>query len=209
MTGTPVLVWDASALHHAAVADRVDVLAHLAQPWRNVTTAAVLEELGTHGLRDTVLGPDWLEDHRLDGLDALPLLLHWTERLGAGQHHRGEVTVAVASELIHGTALLDDSAATGVLRTHGVEAHGTVWLAAQAVVAGRRHTTVHSLTASAVRVGLSSYGQTVTPTPTWAVYAVSFGTPLAALAGVLIGHALIRRRGRRRPHQSAKPARDG
>ena len=41
----PILVWDASALHHAALADRVDVLAHLAEPWRNVTTAAVLEEL--------------------------------------------------------------------------------------------------------------------------------------------------------------------
>lgn len=137
MTDPPVLVWDASALHHAAVADRVDVLAHLAQPWRNVTTAAVLEELGTHDLRDKVLAPDWLEDHRLDGLDALPLLLQWTGRLGAGQHHRGEVTVAVASELLHGIALLDDAAATVVLRAYGVEAHGTVWLAAQAVASGR------------------------------------------------------------------------
>jgi predicted nucleic acid-binding protein len=137
VTDPPVLVWDASALHHAALADRVDVLSDLASPWRNVTTAAVLEELGRHGLRETVLAPGWLEERRLDSLDALPLLVDWSERLGAGQHHRGEVTVAVACELLGGDALIDDRGAAKVLRSYGVAAHGTVWLAAQAVTAGR------------------------------------------------------------------------
>jgi len=137
VTDRPVLVWDASALHHPAIADRIDVLAHLAAPWRNVTTAAVLEELGEHALRETVLSTGWLGEHRLDTLDGLPLLVDWTQRLAAGRHHRGEVTVAVASELLGGTALLDDRDARTVLRTHGVEAHGTVWLAAEAVRSGR------------------------------------------------------------------------
>lgn len=33
----------------------------------------------------------------------------------------------------------------------------------------------------------------VTSLPTWAIYAVSFGSPLAAFLGVAIGHALTRR----------------
>jgi predicted nucleic acid-binding protein len=137
VTERPVLVWDASALHHAALADRIDVLSDLASPWRNVTTAAVLEELGLHGLREIALAPRWLEERRLDTLDALPLLVDWSGRLGAGKHHRGEVTVAVACELLIGDALIDDRAAAKVLRRYGLAAHGTVWLAAQAVTARR------------------------------------------------------------------------
>jgi hypothetical protein len=41
----PCLVWDASALHHAARADRLDVLLDLAKSSRHVTTVAVIQEL--------------------------------------------------------------------------------------------------------------------------------------------------------------------
>lgn len=37
------------------------------------------------------------------------------------------------------------------------------------------------------------YPHLVTTLPTWAVYAVSFGTPLSAFVGVIIGHLLLRR----------------
>ena len=58
-----ILVWDASALHHAIMADRLDVLGDLASGlptgrWRNVTTATVLSELDRNGL--TADG-SWLE----------------------------------------------------------------------------------------------------------------------------------------------------
>ncbi len=33
----------------------------------------------------------------------------------------------------------------------------------------------------------------MTTLPTWAVYAVAFGTPLLAFLGVVVGHALLRR----------------
>lgn len=33
----------------------------------------------------------------------------------------------------------------------------------------------------------------MTELPLWAVYAVSFGTPLAAFAGVVLGHYLLRK----------------
>lgn len=38
-----------------------------------------------------------------------------------------------------------------------------------------------------------SYRRQATSLPTWAIYAVSFGAPLAAFVGVLIGHLLTRR----------------
>ncbi len=49
------LVWDASPLHHAIKADRIDVLGDIAQGGiggsaRSVTTATVVEELRYHGL---------------------------------------------------------------------------------------------------------------------------------------------------------------
>jgi len=89
---------------------RIDVLADLASPYRNVTTAAVLDELLQQDLRDAATAGDWLEEQRLDGLAEIGLLGLWLERLGAGAHHCGEVTVAVACEVLHATALLDDRA---------------------------------------------------------------------------------------------------
>lgn len=137
MTELTTLVWDASVLHHPAHADRIDVLANLASPYRNVTTAAVLDELHQHGLRDAATAGGWLEEQRLDGLVEIGLLGPWLERLGAGAHHLGEVTVAVACEVIGGTALLDDRAASRVMQSYGLTCHGTVWLAYDAVLSGR------------------------------------------------------------------------
>lgn len=45
-------------------------------------------------------------------------------------------------------------------------------------------------TATVVR---GAYGPGMTSLPTWAVYCVSFGTPLATFIGVLIGHVLASR----------------
>lgn len=137
MTVPTILVWDASALHHPARADRIDVLADLARPYRNVTTAAVLEELQGYGLRDAVTTGGWLEEHRLDGLAAIERLGLWLERLGAGAHNRGEVTAAVTCELLGATALLDDHIAKKVMRAYGLTCHGTLWLAADAVTSQR------------------------------------------------------------------------
>lgn len=144
MTSLATFVWDASVLHHPAHADRIDVLADLASPYRNVTTAAVLDELHQHHLRDAATAGDWLEEQRLDGLVEIGLLGPWLERLGAGVHHRGEVTVAVACEVLDATALLDDRAAARVMRAYGLNCHGTVWLAHDAVTT-RRVGSAHAL----------------------------------------------------------------
>jgi hypothetical protein len=67
-----ILAWDASALHHAGSIGRLDVLGDLAEgpkqaPWRNVTTAAVVEELSSYGLAP----PQWVEVVHVDGLSEL------------------------------------------------------------------------------------------------------------------------------------------
>lgn len=132
-----ILVWDASALHHAAAADRVDVLAQLASAYNNLTTSVVLDELGRYGLRDAATAGGWLGVHELKDIAALTALAAWSQRLGAGIHHAGEATVATACQQLGAIALLDDHPATTVIRAHGIESHGTVWLAAQAVNTGR------------------------------------------------------------------------
>ncbi|MPZ67498.1 MAG: hypothetical protein GEU83_19055, partial [Pseudonocardiaceae bacterium] len=77
---TELLVWDASSLHHAALADRLDVLHDLAcgapqRPWRHVTTAAVLDELSSHGFNSSAFG--WLQTVHVDGIDELHCLVTW------------------------------------------------------------------------------------------------------------------------------------
>ncbi|GAB2326616.1 hypothetical protein STREPTOSP366_18140 [Streptomyces variabilis] len=78
-----LLVWDTSPLHHAIKAGRVDTLADLAAeggglPRRNVTTAAVIEELRHYDLDVSGLG--WLEIQHVDGLAELTALVRWMER---------------------------------------------------------------------------------------------------------------------------------
>ncbi|CAL9431310.1 hypothetical protein [Streptomyces sp. enrichment culture] len=79
-----LLVWDTSPLHHAIKAGRVDTLADLAAecrglPRRNVTTAAVIEELRHYDL--DISGLSWLEVQHVDGLAELTALVRWMERV--------------------------------------------------------------------------------------------------------------------------------
>lgn len=48
-------------------------------------------------------------------------------------------------------------------------------------------------TCGCLRAGAATYGAGVTSLPVWAVYCVSFGTPLAAFVGVLVGQLITRR----------------
>lgn len=130
-----VLVWDSSALLHAARSDRVDVLAELAKPWVNVTTSAVLQELDRQGpLAAWALAPEWLREVHVDGLDELAALVRWVQVVGARDgHHRGEATVLAWAEAHEATAIVDDWAARQAATNAGLTVHGTLWLCAQAV----------------------------------------------------------------------------
>ncbi|MEV6611382.1 hypothetical protein [Kutzneria sp. NPDC051319] len=94
---TRTLVWDASALHHAIAADRVDVLGDLASSWRNVSTAAVSAELRRNGLS---LAAPWIEIVHVDEPDELRSLFAWAQALGAGARDIGEATVCAWAEVM-------------------------------------------------------------------------------------------------------------
>lgn len=130
------LVWDTSPLYHAALADRLDVLGDLAKgpsdpPWRNVTTAAVDEELRR------LLGrrPDvpWLDIVHVDGLDEIVALARWVGIMSSSVHNRGEATVLAWAEAHDAVAVIDDNAARLAGQRHGLSVHGTLWVCANAV----------------------------------------------------------------------------
>ncbi|MGO1049162.1 hypothetical protein [Crossiella sp. CA198] len=133
------LVWDASALHHAAVAERLDVVGDLArgtdhEPWRNVTTATVLSELRRNDLAVTA---SWLESVHVDELDTLKAVFTWQARLDAGARDHGETTVCAWAEVHGATVVTDDQAAREAAAAHGLTVHGSLWVFAQGVNAGR------------------------------------------------------------------------
>ncbi|MGF1651717.1 MAG: hypothetical protein ACFCUP_00150 [Actinomycetales bacterium] len=131
------LAWDATALVHAVACDRLDVLGDLAagpveESWRNVTTTAVWSEV-----RDADRPPGWLEVVHVDDLPELQALFRWQARLSSGVRDLGETTVPAWADVHGATAIIDDTQARRVAARHGAAVHGSLWVVAQAVRAGR------------------------------------------------------------------------
>jgi predicted nucleic acid-binding protein len=132
-----VLVWDASALHHAMNIDRLDVLVNCVKGGASssseqLTTAAVIQELARYGLP----APPQVAVVHVDNLDELLVLASWTNRVSSAEHNRGEATVCAWAEVHQATAIIDDREAREVARTAGLEVHGPLWLVARAVRTG-------------------------------------------------------------------------
>lgn len=140
MTGREPYVFDSSALHHFAVADRLDVLGSLVRGHTAVTTRAVRDEIERSAVQDPRLlrlaGADWLETRPVDGLDDLVPLSRWVERIGAGKFHRGEATVLSYAEVHGAVAIIDDKRAAQLGRRFRVEVHGSLWVIAEACRSG-------------------------------------------------------------------------
>lgn len=136
------LVWDASPLWHATVADRLDVLGDLARgpadsPWRNVTTETVVAELRRNGPPGDL---SWLDVFSVDELDELTAMIWWAERLGVDQAkgaNLGEATVCAWASCHDGTAIIDDRDARTVATRNKIDVHGSLWVVANAVNCGR------------------------------------------------------------------------
>jgi predicted nucleic acid-binding protein len=133
-------VWDASALHASAAADRIDVLFDLASevpqaPAQHMTTAAVAEELRRNGLWEACA--PHLEIVHVDALDELQSLARWLGVVSNGEHSRGEATVLAWAEVHAGIPIIDDHGARRTAIRHGLPVHGTLWVIAEAVNAGK------------------------------------------------------------------------
>jgi predicted nucleic acid-binding protein len=137
-----IAVWDTSPLWHASLADRLDVLGDCAagtqtSPWRNVTTATVVNELKRNALQ---IDLSWLEVVHVDELNELLATLKWTERMGVDPSlgaNIGEATVCGWAEVHGATAIIDDGDARDVAARNGLPVHGSLWVVAEAVRAGR------------------------------------------------------------------------
>jgi predicted nucleic acid-binding protein len=133
-------IWDASALHHAALADRLDVLLDLAKdttptPGRFLTTSLVVEELTR---RETwQLCAPFLEVVDLQSYEELKALTNWLAVVSSGLRSRGEATVFAWAEVHGGLVVVDDKDACRAARRHRLTAHGTLWILAQAIQAGK------------------------------------------------------------------------
>ncbi|MEU5907760.1 hypothetical protein ABZ780_25725 [Micromonospora sp. NPDC047467] len=140
-THEPLLVFDATVLHHFALADRLDVLADLVTGRRVATTAVVLDELRTSAegmpALTAALNLAWVEVIALDTIAELHRFSTWVRRVGAGRRDLGEASVFAAAEIHGGTAVTDDRKATKVGRKYGLAVHGTIWLLADSCQAGR------------------------------------------------------------------------
>jgi len=155
--GGPQWVWDASALHHAAAADRIDVLFDVVggvpqAPAQHVTTAAVAEELHRNELW-TVCAP-YLEVVHVDALNELQSLARWLGVVSNGEHSRGEATVLAWAEVHAGIAIVDDRSARRTATRHGLPVHGTLWVIAEAVNNGKtQRSSANSLVNTLLRCG--------------------------------------------------------
>ncbi|MGC4749011.1 hypothetical protein ACLQ28_25615 [Micromonospora sp. DT201] len=136
-----MLVFDATVLHHFALADRLDVLADLVAGQRAATTAVVLDEIRANSEREpalrAALGLGWVDVIALDTILEVRSFSAWVRRIGAGRRDLGEATVFAAAETHGGTAVTDDRTATKVGRAYGLEVHGTIWLLADRCRSGR------------------------------------------------------------------------
>lgn len=148
-------VWDASSLHHAIKADRADVLIDLADHGlsivaRHITTAAVVEELGNHGLAV----PAVIDTVNVDGLNELIKLVKWVGLMSTSVHNRGEATVCAWADVHAGIVVMDDRRARKVATAGGLQVLGTLRITAEAVVSGHiPEVAASSLIDELIRVG--------------------------------------------------------
>lgn len=135
------LVFDTMVLNHFALAERLDVLAHLVTGWPCATTTLVWEELrvgaAEHPAVAAVQQLEWLQLVALEQPTEVRSFADWVRRLGAGSRDLGEASVFAVAEVHGDIALTDDRNATRVGRKHGLAVHGTIWLLAGACRAGK------------------------------------------------------------------------
>ena len=139
MSEQTAFVLDTPALHHFALAERLDVLADLLLQDDCWTTCVVTGELKERAERFDLpllmnaVELEWVKVATLnDNMTELRLFLEWVERIGKGDRNLGEASVLALAQLKGGVAITDDGDARRVARKHRIQVHGSIWLLARA-----------------------------------------------------------------------------
>src|SRR5262249_10985449 len=125
------LVFDTMVLSAFAKSDRLDVLGSLLAGDTCYVTDIVRDEIRRgvpeHPRLSAVEDAEWLENGVLTSDAELINFLQWTERIGSTNRDLGEASVFAFADVHGATAMTDDRPATRVARTHGLDAHGSLW----------------------------------------------------------------------------------
>lgn len=139
MTDQAAFVLDTPALHHFALAERLDVLRDLLLQDECWTTCVVTGELKERAVEFSLplllhaVELEWVRVATLnDTMTELRLFLEWVDRIGKDDRNLGEASVLALAQLRGGVAITDDRDARHVARRHGIRVHGTIWLLARA-----------------------------------------------------------------------------
>lgn len=125
LSGKPVYVLDATPVIHYAKAGRLGLLSEICEP---VIVEAVYGEVAVGDYPDSLLVRDLVENgsiqvYRVEDRRAVDALLRFPEI------HLGEAETLVASRLLDGVAVVDDSAARAIADVFGYDvARGSLFL---------------------------------------------------------------------------------
>lgn len=137
-----MLIFDNTPLSHFTRAGALPALEHLTAGHGRVAPAEVIRELiagvPIHPAMAAVINLPWLEIVELIEIEEVAAFARYKAELGGGtERNNGEAAVLAWAHVHGGTAIIDERAGTRAARRDGIEAHGTMWLIANAFRDGK------------------------------------------------------------------------
>lgn len=137
-----LLVFDSSVLSHFARAEQLAVLESVTAGHRRVTPEEVSRELvagiAEHPSLAKAVGLAWVEIVELLDVQEIVAFARYKAEFGGGPERNNGEAAVLAWALVHaGIAIVDERVATRAARRDGIAVHGTLWLIANAIKAGK------------------------------------------------------------------------
>jgi predicted nucleic acid-binding protein len=135
------IILDNTPLSHFARAGELPVLESITSGFRRIVPAQVMQEIirGTpvHPALALVPSLPWIEIVELTEDDIIAFARYKAELGGGAEHNNGEAAVLAWTSVHGGTAIIDERAGTRAAKRDHIETHGTLWLIANAIKAGK------------------------------------------------------------------------
>jgi predicted nucleic acid-binding protein len=136
------LVLDNTPLSHFARAGALPVLEVITNAFRCVVPSEVVQELirgiPAHPALAAAVSLPWVHIVELAETEEIVAFARYKAELGGGiERNNGEAAVLAWASVHGGTAIIDERAGTRAARRDHTEVHGTLWLIANAMRAGK------------------------------------------------------------------------